>query len=1402
MASVIDSTLPRTTSLESRASCCSRWTLSWFTDLIVKGKSKILTDEDLGPLSNGDDSLTSYNRLMKLWNEEVQAKGMEEANLFSVWKRMVGYRTFCKMILWALIDFGCQVSTPLMSRLVIQHVEGSITLTSNELIYLTIGLTMAPITAGFWRGQMILLAKRRSLQVYAGLTTAVYRKTMRLSASGRATVETGQVINMLSSDANNAMERAVFSIIPLLVAPPVVITILILLHGVIGNAMFAGFGFMLFSMPMNFNIFTKIVKYYKLIVGRADERVKLFNELITGIRIVKFYSWESPFKKLIDAARKSELKAIALHAVWMQCGMMVVFMQMSNFMQLTTFTTFSLTGGLFSASNIFTAMQLFGVLRGPVSQFPSSLSQLASLLVATKRLGAYLKRDERKVSQGDVFLQEKATDINLPSVEMNNCTFQWSKIKIQKKQGKDKKVSSRDSVKPIETEMTQEITAKNIILEEKKEEDQPQSNSFSLSNVNFKIMPGELCMVVGLVGCGKSSLLSSMLNEMPKEKGTIKVRGKTSIIQQNAWITNNTLKENLLFGEKYNKERYQNVVSACSLEADIRNFQGGDQIMIGERGINLSGGQKTRVGLARACYSRSDIVLLDCPLAAVDSHVADHIFNQCILKLLKSRTRIFATNQIQRLEHADKIIILKKGVVVACGTWNEISTNYTQELELLGREATATSSSSSGDDGEEENGDKMSDENAATSENNNDTGKSTLRLRTSSISSITSSEGRSSSHTRTRSRSKSKDNALRTVSKDSNAPNTLIQAEERQIGHVSADVWKYFFRSGGWCFSISAILCLTFFTYVQVAVSFVLSEWCNEVSLRVITNSTNDPDGKIALIHTTRDRFWLTGYGSTMGFALLVMLLGGYLMARLRVRVATKLHDDMLTRILRAPISFFDITPVGRIMNRFSKEQNSVDFMLTVMIGFLFVTLNTTFAAMIAISIASYGILAILFVPLAIFFYYVSGWIRHTSIEVQRLEAVHRSPLYAASTEILGGVDTIRAFGQVERFEETYRKHLDRQMVPFFFARSVLFAWMMIRINALTSLIVLAIMISLLMFPDLFPPGNMALCLTWGLSVTEMMLHVVNLSIEAEIQMNAVERIKNYAEDLPQEKPMICDDTMPPTSWPEQGSLTFDQISAGYRDGPDVLKSITFHIKPSEKIGIVGRTGSGKSTLLTLLFRIVEPRTGTVTIDGIDTATLGLQQLRRNLGIIPQTPVMFSGTLRKNIDPFSMYSDEKLWDVLKQVNLHDTVQKLLIGKNVDDNEKGGEKLDYQVSEGGSNFSVGQRQLLCMARALLLDPKILLLDEATAQIDQVTDSLLQTMIREKFSNKTVLTIAHRLETIMDSDRILVLDNGKIAQFDTPEELLKDTSQETGLFWSLIHAEGEENAIRLENMIRKI
>ena len=483
-------------------------------------------------------------------------------------------------------------------------------------------------------------------------------------------------------------------------------------------------------------------------------------------------------------------------------------------------------------------------------------------------------------------------------------------------------------------------------------------------------------------------------------------------------------------------------------------------------------------------------------------------------------------------------------------------------------------------------------------------------------------------------------------------------------------------------------------------------------------------------------------------------------------------------------LSFFDVTPLGRILNRFSSDQKSVDFVLTIMVMWTCVASNMLLSAFCAMAIGTKGTLAVIFVPLLFIYFYVLKYVRHFAIEMQRLEANARSPLYASFSEVLAGLVTVRSYGEQERFQHEQMARLNAHIQPYFMVRTALMAWLTLRINTLSSIIIGAIGLLAISLPkDFLSPGILGVGFIYSIVVESFLRIIVFVITELEVQMNSMERIKYYSDQIPEEAPDEIELTKPPENWPSFGKIEIIDLVMGYRDGPDVLKKISFVIEPQQKVAIVGRTGSGKSSLLISLFRINESRSGSIVIDGIDTSTLGLRQLRSKLGIIPQDPVLFTGSLRHNLDPFHTYTDERLWEVLEAVEMIKIV-KHLPGQ-----------LMSEISEGGRNFSVGQRQLICMARALLLDPKILLLDEATASLDSGTDALLQKMIRKLFKNKTVLTIAHRLDTVMDSDRVLVMDNGNVASLDTP----RNSILKKGIFYELVYAEGEERGKELEEMM---
>jgi ABC-type multidrug transport system fused ATPase/permease subunit len=1314
---------------EERASCCSKLTLGWFTTVMIKARKKTLEEDDIGKLHSADGCEKMQTKLMGLWHEEIEKKGLENASLIPVWFSFIGFDLLFKLLLVQVAEATCQLATPALTSQLLLYLEGSNPLTNVELVLIVIGLSIAPMLQGFCRGTVMFRAKRASLRAYGALTTAVYRKALRLSAAGKADAETGQILNIMSADANNSQERSVFMLLPVIIGPFQIVICLVLIANTIGWSMLAAFIFLLIATPININTFKQVASWYRESTKRGDGRVKLVNELISGIRIIKFYAWEKPMVALIEKAREYELDAITHHAYWVQMGMMAAFQSMPQLMQLFVFTAYFFLDGNMKASTVFVTIQLFDVLRIPVAQMPNGLSQIASTFVGLRRIQGFLKRDEVKVAKGDTFDTTPIADTSEPCIEIKDGLFGW-KVTTQTSANEKPKSSKNIDGRKENYKKGEEDAVEN------KEDD---TEIWQLKDINVSINPGQLIMISGAVGSGKSSFLRVLMNEIIKVNGNVTVRGNVSYVGQQAWIANATMRENILFGSEYDEARYRETIRVSGLEPDLKSFASGDQLMIGERGINLSGGQKARVGMARCVYNPSSIVLMDSPLAAVDSHVGDHIFNECILGYLKERTRILVTNQLHRLKNADHVIYLANGKIAAQGTYDDIVKANVVSLDEETEVATKADKNRKVSEVDEE---EIPEINAA----------ATTKDKVSEV-----REGEEKS-------------GKMVLGKKNTQGGTLANEEERAIGHVGFSTWLYFFRTAGLCFALFSIICMSSFIYIQVGANFTLGLWTDDVQ-------ANGPNKE-------RDGLYLGVYATIMAVMVAAMMGGGYLMASVRLRVARRLHKNMLNMIVLAPISFFDVTPLGRIMNRFSKEQNQVDMMMTVFVSWAFVTMAIVMASFLAISIATYGLFLFLLLPVAFLYIQMYQFVSHTSIEVQRLESNFRSPLYAAFSEVLNGVETIRAFDQTGRFQETHRLMLNRQMHPFFLARTCIGAWMVMRCNLLGGTVVLGIASLVVSVPNLLPAGLVGLALTYSIQATQYMFITVFCLTEAEIMMNAVEKIKYYSDNIPQEAALTSSNP-PPKSWPSKGVIEIENLRAGYRDGPDVLKGVSISIKEKEKIGIVGRTGSGKSSLLVTLFRIIEPRGGKIIIDGIDISTIGLEELRMTLGIIPQDPILFSGTLRHNLDPFSLYTDLQLWEAIEKVDLL-TVIKALPGK-----------LEEHVSEGGKNFSVGQRQLMCMARALLRDPKVLLLDEATAAVDRDTDAFLQKMIRKCFADKTVLTIAHRLDTIMDSDRVLVLDFGNVAEWDTPKNLSKI---DNGLFRALVYAEGEENGDRLMKLIQ--
>ncbi|CAM6104569.1 unnamed protein product [Calypogeia fissa] len=858
----------------------------------------------------------------------------------------------------------------------------------------------------------------------------------------------------------------------------------------------------------------------------------------------------------------------------------------------------------------------------------------------------------------------------------------------------------------------------------------------TLSSISFEVPVGKLVAVVGGTGEGKTSILSAILGDLPPISDTeVVLRGHVAYVAQISWIFNATVKDNVLFGSPYNEERYRQAIKVSALERDLQLLPGGDQTEIGERGVNISGGQKQRVSIARAVYANADVYLFDDPLSALDAHVGRQVFDNCIREHLKSKTRVLVTNQLHFLSQVDHILLVHEGEIKEQGSYEDLMVNGVFFKQLM-KDAGSMEDSV-------EDVDAVVEEKGSASANGDMSGSD----KTPSLDKKASSK------------------------KAEAAKSVLIKQEERETGVISVKVLKRYENAlGGW-FVVSLLFgCYIMAEVVRLGSSAWLSIWTDETKPK--THGVGYYNGVYAALSIGQ---------------VTVTLVNSFVLVFSSLGAAMKLHDRMLGAILRAPMSFFHANPVGRIINRFAKDTGDIDrsvaLFSNMFLGYFFQLLST-FALIGYLS--SFSLWAIL--PLMLVFYSSYLYYQSTSREVKRLDSITRSPVYSQFGEALNGLATIRAYQAYDRMAAMNGKAMDTNS-RYTLTNMGANRWLAIRLEFVGGLMIwltasLAVMANARSSDQVAFAPQMGLLLSYALNITSMMTAVLRLASLAENSFNAVERVGNYC-DITPEAPLEIEGHRPPAGWPSAGAVDYIDVVMRYRPNlPPVLHGVSISIKPMEKLGVVGRTGAGKSSLINTLFRVVEPESGRILIDACNISEFGLRDLRMALGIIPQTPVLFSGTIRFNLDPFNEHNDASLWEALERAHLKDVIRRTTAG------------LDTQVQEGGENFSVGQRQLLSLSRALLRRSKILVLDEATAAVDVGTDALIQKTIREEFKTCTMIIIAHRLNTIIDSDRILVLDAGKVLEVDTPAKLVLN---ESSAFAGMVRSTGPSNARYLQEIV---
>ncbi|KAK7930845.1 hypothetical protein WMY93_007240 [Mugilogobius chulae] len=1120
------------------------------------------------------------------------------------------------------------------------------------------------------------------MKVRTAIMAAVYKKALVVSNDTRKEATVGETVNLMSADAQRFND--VTNFIHLLWSCPLqIILAIVFLWFEMGPSVLAGLAVMVLMAPINGFLATKARKIQIDNMKYKDKRLKIMNEILNGIKILKLFAWEPSFQDQVEGLREKELKVLKKFAYLSSVSTFIMSCAPA-LVSLATFATFVgvSSDNVLTASKAFTAISLFNILRFPLAMLPMLIAAIVQTVVSKRRLEKFLGGEDL-----DLDTVQHDPSFNT-AITISDGYFSWER-----------------EAHPL------------------------------LKNVSLEINPGKLVAIVGAVGSGKSSLISALLGEMHKKKGLINIKGSLAYVPQQAWIQNATLRDNILFGSAYEKGSFQQIIEACALGPDLELLAGGELTEIGEKGINLSGGQKQRVSLARAAYSNSDIYLLDDPLSAVDAHVGKHIFDKVIGPngILQNKTRVLVTHAISFLPFVDEIIVLKDGIVSEVGSYNSLRANKGAFAEFLDTYAKEQSnqdqSPRDGNDVElipdiedTQIDSPLEDAISVTLKRENSIRRSqrggSVRLRSTS--------------------------SMKEPKDEPNKGQRLIEKEAMESGQVKMSVFLQYMRAMGWGYTFLVIVIYFIQNVAFIGQNLWLSDWTSD---SIEYANTTYPSWK-------RDtRIGVFGaLGVAQGVFVFVATL---LLANASVSASRILHSRLLNNILRAPMVFFDTTPTGRILNRFAKDIFTVDEAIPQSVRSWILCFLGVLGTIFVICLAT-PFFTVVIIPLAVIYYFVQRFYVATSRQLRRLDSVSRSPIYSHFGETVSGLSVIRAYGHQERFLKHNEKTIDenlKSVYPWIVSNR----WVAIRLEFVGNLVVFFAALLAVISRDSLDSGLVGLSISYALNVTQTLNWLVRMTSELETNIVAVERVSEYSE-IENEAQWITD-TRPPEKWPEEGKLQFENYKVRYRPELDlVLHGVTCLIDSKEKIGIVGRTGAGKSSLTNCLFRIIEAAEGRILIDGVDISSIGLHDLRGRLTIIPQDPVLFSGTLRMNLDPFDKFTDEEIWKVLELSHLKDFVSGLTEG------------LQYEVAEGGENLSVGQRQLLCLARALLRKSRILILDEATAAVDLETDDLIQNTIRKEFSHCTVLTIAHRLHTIMDSSRVMVLDAGKIVEFDSPSNLL--------------------------------
>uniref|UniRef100_A0A669BAZ5 Multidrug resistance-associated protein 1 n=1 Tax=Oreochromis niloticus TaxID=8128 RepID=A0A669BAZ5_ORENI len=1278
--------------------------------MMMTGYRRPLEEKDLWSLNAEDCSHRVVPQLVKRWNtqcqkfksENPQGQAVEESEILILRPRKKNKEP---SLLWALcLTFGPYFFISCIYKLI----QDILMFVGPEILRLLIQFvndSSAPSWQGYFYAALLFICtsvQSLILQKYfhvcfvsgmrlrTAIIGAVYRKALVISSAARRTSTVGEIVNLMSVDAQRFMDLITY-INMIWSAPLQVVLALYFLWQNLGPSVLAGVAVMVLMVPVNAVIAMKTKAYQVgLCYYYPYTRIHLHY-------IFMFYCYNYWQVSILQPC--GGLSVWSLHVLHAGCSCSCIISRICEHLcvALSTFAVYVLIDeqNVLDAQKAFVSLALFNILRFPLNMLPMVISSMVQASVSLKRLRVFLSHEELQVDS----VEHKAAE----GCESSFLEYPYTLIQRH-------------------SHVYSFTTHSRLTY------------SLFSSPLNINIPEGSLVAVVGHVGSGKSSLLSALLGEMDKLEGSVTVKGSVAYVPQQAWIQNSSLKDNIIFGHERRQSWYQHVVEACALQPDLEILPAGDDTEIGEKGVNLSGGQKQRVSLARAVYCDRAVYLLDDPLSAVDAHVGKHIFDQVIgpQGLLKDKTRVLVTHGLSYLPQADLILVMMKGEISEVGSYQQLMATEGAFAEFLRTYAAVDKTDNSGEE--------------------------CVVLLCTGVSHLTTEVSfclSSSPGVCTASKQSTKaDEELSNKPKNPEV-GKLTEADKASTGQVKLSVFWAYFKSIGVLLSCISLLLFLAHHLLSLFSNYWLSLWTDDP----VVNGTQ-PNRLMRL--GVYGAFGLSQGVAVFGYSL-SMSIGGVLASRY-------LHQSMLYDVLRSPMSFFERTPSGNLVNRFAKEMDTIDTLIPSIIKMFLGSMFNVLGSCVIILIAT-PLVSIIIPFLGLLYFFVQRFYVASSRQLKRLESVSRSPIYTHFNETLLGTSVIRAFGEQERFIHESDQRVDHNQKAYY-PSIVANRWLAIRLEFVGNCIVSFAALFAVVARQSLSPGIMGLSISYALQLTTSLTWLVRMSSDVETNIVAVEKVKEYS-DTEKEAAWEHEPSTLSPGWPTNGCIEMRSFGLRYRQDLDLaIRNVTISINGGEKVGIVGRTGAGKSSLTLGLFRIIEAAEGHIFIDGVDIAKLGLHELRSRITIIPQDPVLFSGSLRMNLDPFDSYTDEEVWRALEFSHLKTFVSSLP------------NKLNHDCSEGGENLSVGQRQLLCLARALLRKTRILVLDEATAAVDMETDNLIQSTIRSQFEDCTVLTIAHRLNTIMDYTRVLVLENGAMAEFDSPSNLIS----QRGAFYKMAKDSG--------------